>query len=1253
MALKERKKAVAPGRPGKQLRTGRDKALEGLVRARRAVANAPLERKALVVLLLVAALFTGLNMFNFPNYELDEGTYLGSAWSMFEEGKLSYYTYTYDHPLLGWLQVGLWSELVGGFLTFGTAINTGRVLMLVVAVLSTLLVYAILRRMTDRVVPSLLGAAIFAVSPLAVTLHRQVWLDNIATFWLLVSLYALVAARGSLMRIVVSSVAFGLAFWSKEVVVVFLPAMLYMAYVAADRTNRSFALSLWGAATASAMSLFAVLALLKDEFLPPGVLWSSEEDHVSLIETLGFQAGRGGGGSIFAPESNFRTFFGQWVDADPVMMIGGLLAAAVGFLFWRRDRVYFGVSLLTLSFMLLLVRGGVVLHFYVIPLLALLALSIGLLAAHAMNAVADGRVPNITRARDAFVRFASGRRAAAAVVVGLAVLLGTGTIAYANGQNFTGDATSSQSAATRFIAGNLPNENVYIMDAYPWADLRDEDLVGDEPYENAHYYLPATQDPEVRDQVLGSDPRNIDYMLHSLSIPEEFSWIDGFDAGQDLELVPEARDASDRAQLFSAKDWEMELLRVRNLHQVEASDNPSLTNSWNSYKKNFMESGRVVDPGAGDITTSEGQAYAMTRAVYADDHAGFDEIWNWTQNNLQVRDGDALLAWQYGALEDGSPSVLDEGTAADADTDAALALLFAAQRWDDPSYEEEALRMLDGIWEEETTVVDGERYVVAGDWARNGEDGSGGPVVNPSYLAPYAYTIFAEADPDHSWEDLVGSSYDLFEEIRDSEELGGEAGLAPDWLALQEDGGISAAEIPNRSPSGFSFDASRIPWRITLDYLWFNDDRALETLRGLDLPRRELDREGRMLAAYEPDGAPAADYEALSTYAGVLPGLLVSGDPDLIHKTYADKILGAYKDGPGEADAYWGDDPNNYYDQNMAWFATAVMDGSMSNLYAGEEVIDWDQASIDDRFALTDRELEDDADGDGTAGAGLRLTREERRSLEAREEGAIQRNADRKTVEERRAVAEEKQSLGTIGEGPRVGGSDQRANSPAASAANNAGDSAGGNAGNAAGNGSGSSGNGASGTGSGPASGSDDAAPSSTPSSSGSAPSSGDEGSGSSSDSAPSSSSPSSLDSAGDAPVPSFSTPPSSGSSSPAPEEDDEEEAPAAPAEPTPAPSAPAEDEEDDEEEAPAPPAEPAPAPSAPAAPSDEEEEASEEEAPAAPAEPAAPPAAPQPNREERSAPEDEGGGGSGDGRGGDGGGERSEDDGQPEADED
>ena len=918
-----------------------------------------LDRLAIVAVLLVAAFFTGTNMFRYPQYELDEGIYVGSAWAMFEQGALYYYTYTYDHPLLGWFQLGAFAKIVGGFLTFGTSVNTGRVLMLAVTVLSALLVYQLVRHATGRVAAGLFGAVVFAVSPLGVTLHRQVWLDNFATLWLLVSLYALLTSHGRLWRLVLSALVFSLAFWSKEVIVVLLPGMLYLTYALAHPAHRRFGFFIWGAAVASVVSLFLVLALLKDEFLPPGVLWSSDEPHVSLWETFRFQAQRGGNGSVFNPESDFRTFFGQWIEIDAFLLIGGLVAAALGFLFWRRDKFYFGVSLMTLLFMLLLVRGGVVLYFYVIPLFALLAIALGLFAGHVMRVV-DGLVDALRRSasQQKLSRALSGKRLgdpAALAVLGLTVVLGLGAVP-ANSVNFNGDRTSSQIEAERFVASNLPNESVILMDPYPWADLRDEALVGDEPFENAHSATTALKDPEILGDVLQT-PGDVDYMLYGAQEGRKSSWIDGNseETGDvDLPLVEDARRNSDRIRLFESGDWRMELLRVRNLHQTSAPDNPMLETTWESYKDRFIRDGRVIDPKSGGLTTSEGQAYAMLRAVYMNDEATFDETWGWTRENLQKPSDNSLLAWNYGETEDGTQGVTDPSTATDADTDAALALLFASRKFDDGRYEEEALRILDDVWEEETVsnVAGYDRVLVAGDWAR-GDGTTSRPVVNPSYFSPYAYKIFADADPSHDWDALADSSYDILQDVQASPELGGEAGVVPNWLAIDpETGAPDAAELDGLPTEEFSFDATRVPWRMSLDYLWFKDDRALEVMEGLYLPRRQIEDEGRLFASYGLGGEPTADYEATSAYAGILPGLLVGGDPAVAHKVFAEKILGTYNAGGAQGHgAHWGEDPDDYYNQNMAWFATAVMDGSMSNLYAGEEVVEWRGTTIDPSLA--------------------------------------------------------------------------------------------------------------------------------------------------------------------------------------------------------------------------------------------------------------------------------------------------------------
>ncbi len=103
-----------------------------------------------------------------------------------------------------------------------------------------------------------------------------------------------------------------------------------------------------------------------------------------------------------------------------------------------------------------------------------------------------------------------------------------------------------------------------------------------------------------------------------------------------------------------------------------------LQETWAGYKQGFIDAGgRVSDPTRGGVTTSEGQSYALLRAVWMDDRASFATVWGWTRANLQVR-GDGLFAslWSGGAVQ-------DHNSASDADSDIALALLFAAHRFAD------------------------------------------------------------------------------------------------------------------------------------------------------------------------------------------------------------------------------------------------------------------------------------------------------------------------------------------------------------------------------------------------------------------------------------------------------------------------------------------------------------------------------------------------------------------------------------------
>ena len=344
-----------------------------------------------------------------------------------------------------------------------------------------------------------------------------------------------------------------------------------------------------------------------------------------------------------------------------------------------------------------------------------------------------------------------------------------------------------------------------------------------------------------------------------------------------------------------------------------------LTEIWKNYKRNdIQEDGRTVDRSQNFLTTSEGQSYSLLRAVWVDDKEVFDRVLNWTENNLQKR-GDNLFSWKWGQRVDGSWGVLDEegglNTASDADLDIALALIMANKRWNDPAYLEEALEILDDVWNSEIVFIQQRPYLVAGNWATE-EDR---PTLNPSYYNFAAYNIFSEVDPPHDWMAVKETSYEV---LNKSTYL-----LPPDWISIdRETTDLYLVEINGRS-NGFSDDAIRIPWRVGLDWEWHRDPRALDYLNKLTFLSGEWESNGAIFRSYDREGNVLDSTESLSTYGAVLPYFQIVM-PDQAEEIYVEKLASAYN--PDELDF---SDNNGYYSKNWGWFGMAFYNDRLVNLY--------------------------------------------------------------------------------------------------------------------------------------------------------------------------------------------------------------------------------------------------------------------------------------------------------------------------------
>lgn len=362
------------------------------------------------------------------------------------------------------------------------------------------------------------------------------------------------------------------------------------------------------------------------------------------------------------------------------------------------------------------------------------------------------------------------------------------------------------------------------------------------------------------------------------------------------------------------------------------SDKQMLLELWSNYKATNLESdtNRTLDKELDNISTSEGQSYTMLRAVWIDDQKTFDDSWQWTKDNLQ-RD-DYLLSWKFGKLPDGSYGIQDsiggQNTASDGDSDVALSLLMAYSRWKQDKYLYDALPIIASIWEKEVVQINGKPVLVANDLERNNLDKV---IVNPSYFSPYAYKVFARVDKAHDWTSLASNSYDLLQKVSSSD-LGSKdsSGLPPDWVAIdRRTGAISATDNPDLT-TRFSFDAMRTPWRMALDYVWFEDQRAKAVLARYGFLKDEWDKNQKIAASYDHDGTNAATYEAPAIYGGIL-GYFTVMEPTLAQEIYKAKLSTLY-----DPDEQKLKQPLGYYDANWAWFGAALQLNELPNLTAGE-----------------------------------------------------------------------------------------------------------------------------------------------------------------------------------------------------------------------------------------------------------------------------------------------------------------------------
>ncbi|MEU2711136.1 glycosyltransferase family 39 protein [Streptomyces sp. NPDC007205] len=496
------------------------------------------------VLLTAVLVVQGWNIAAYPTLSDDEGTYLAQAWAVQQGRGLAHYTYWYDHPPLGWLQIALLSWLPSAVSPGSMTVGTMRLVMLLVSGAGTVLVYVLGRRLSLPRWAAGLGMALFGLSPLAVVLSREIFLDNIAVMWLLLAFCLAASPSRHLWHHFGAGLAAAAGVLTKETMLVVLPALLVTMWRHSHRDTRKFALT--GAVTACTLTGFSypLFALLKGELLPGA-------GHVSLWDGITYQMSRPGSGFILDAGSGSYGVLHSWLYYDRVLPLGGLAGALLLLLTWRWSvtaRALAGPALTVAVLAAVALRpGGYLPAMYIIGALPFLALVLAGGTASVARAV-------ISRWRkDSERRYVTGGRYALAAVLALAA--GAYVVPHwydGDRTAVTADANRPYRQASHWLGTKVadPEDTRVLVDDALWLDLVH---AGYRPGLGAIWFYKADLDPAVT-RTLPHGWRDLDYVVASPTVRRD---------AKDLPNVRAAIQHSTPVATFGSGEDRIEIRRIQ------------------------------------------------------------------------------------------------------------------------------------------------------------------------------------------------------------------------------------------------------------------------------------------------------------------------------------------------------------------------------------------------------------------------------------------------------------------------------------------------------------------------------------------------------------------------------------------------------------------------------------------------------------------------------------------------------------------
>ncbi len=273
----------------------------------------------------------------------------------------------------------------------------------------------------------------------------------------------------------------------------------------------------------------------------------------------------------------------------------------------------------------------------------------------------------------------------------------------------------------------------------------------------------------------------------------------------------------------------------------------------------------ILDTGNNDVR-SEGMSYGMMICVQTNHKEEFDKLWSFAKNHMWHKSGqwDGYFAWQCGT--DGSQK--DQNCAPDGEMYFMTALLFAANRWNDSKYMDDAQYILSHMWKGGTGSLFNESQKVVTFQPYNCSDFS-----DPSYDLPAFVDLFSRWSKTNNskWAEAATATRNhLYKSSNPT------SGLFSDYNNFD---GTPKSVSYNNNAQKYMYDAMRCAMNFGMDYYLFGVDKD----RQETMAKRIIDffeKDGYQHARFDWDGSnPGESYTLGETGANAVACYALLNNP--------------------------------------------------------------------------------------------------------------------------------------------------------------------------------------------------------------------------------------------------------------------------------------------------------------------------------------------------------------------------------------